>query len=692
KYVHIAVNPRFEEDSIRVSYSITEIVDDPAKLKHPLVREGLDAVGIKKGIEIVSVADAPAATGLGSSGSFCVGLLRALHAYLREEISSQFVAEEACNIAMNRLKEPSGKQDEYVAAFGGIRSYEVDVDGEVKVQPLKLTTNSMAELEANTLMFYTGMTRSSSSVLSKQKTAIEKDGATEKMDRIKEIGYKVRDALASGNLTRFGELLDEHWTVKRGVVSAMTNEKIDHWYKVAKDNGALGGKLCLAPGTLVTTESGYIPIEAVKPGDRVYDCRYILQYVHEVMHRHYEGPILQFTIKGVDEPLVVTPEHPLMTTVKHPGNRREYGQKIVNLPIFKPASAFEKGDALLLPIDDTVDDLEAVGYPNFLETPKYANHFLYEGFPSRIPLSDSFLRLIGWYAAEGSRSAYQIFFALNNNESAIAKQIVEDLGSTFSKMAAVAPNGTGQSIVVRCSSTALSQLVFDLCGDGAEEKHLPDFVMRLRPTRQFVVLRALWLGDGGERDAYDKRTRHSTVRCYYKTVSFRLAKQVQQLCLRLGFVCSLKHEDAPPKRIHKRGLISTRQRAYIISIFGDDAKAFKESLLQDRIVPVSRRNHKGLSLRKDIVRIEGALYSKASVTRVEKRIHEGEVYNLGVGGSHTYIAGDVAVHNCGAGGGGFLMLYSENGRSKLRAAMAKEGLVEHRFHFSPEGSKIIYNV
>ncbi|MDG7013069.1 MAG: galactokinase [Nitrososphaerota archaeon] len=248
KYVHIAVNPRFEQDSIRVSYSKTEIVDDASRLEHPLVREGLEAVGIRKGIEIVSVADAPAATGLGSSGSFCVGLLRALHAYLQEERSSQFIAEEAVNIAMTRLKEPSGKQDEYVASFGGIRTYEVDRDGEVKVQPLKLSTHSLAELEANIMMYYTGITRSSASVLSKQKTAIEGSSGLEKMDRIKEIGLKVRDALAAADLTRFGELLDEHWKVKRGVVSAMSNDRIDHWYDVAKGNGALGVKLCGAGG------------------------------------------------------------------------------------------------------------------------------------------------------------------------------------------------------------------------------------------------------------------------------------------------------------------------------------------------------------------------------------------------------------------------------------------------------------
>ena len=248
KYVHIAVNPRFDEDSIRVSYSTTEIVKDPSTLKHPLVREALDAVGIRRGIEIVSVADAPASTGLGSSGSFCVGLLRALHSYLREEKTSQFVAEEACNISMDRLKEPSGKQDEYVAAFGGIRSYTIDTDGEVKVEPIPLSTHILAELEANILMYYTGITRSSSSVLSKQKTAIEKEGADLKMDKIKSIGLKSRDALASGDLTKFGQLLDEHWKVKRGVVSGMSNDRIDGWYRVAKENGAIGGKVSGAGG------------------------------------------------------------------------------------------------------------------------------------------------------------------------------------------------------------------------------------------------------------------------------------------------------------------------------------------------------------------------------------------------------------------------------------------------------------
>ena len=472
----------------------------------------------------------------------------------------------------------------------------------------------------------------------------------------------------------------------------MSNDKIDHWYQVGKDNGAAGGKLCFVPGTLVKTESGYSPIEDIRPGDRVYDCRYILQYVHEVMSRDYDGQILQFTIRGLDVPLSVTPDHPLMTTMKHPRNRREFGRKIVNLPIFKPASAFEKGDVFLLPIDDTVEDIEYIDYPTMLETPKYSNRFLYEGFPHRIPVDERLLRLIGWYAAEGSRSTGQIFFSLNRDESSVASQIIDDLGVVFTKTAVSAPGQTPQSIYVRCSSTALSQLMFDLCGDMAEEKHLPNFVMKLPLLKQFVVLRALWLGDGCRRYAYDTRTGHSEIRCNYKTTSTKLAKQVQKLCLRLGFVCSLKHEDSSPRRILKNRNISVPKRTFIVSIYGDDAKAFQESMLADKVVPVVRRNNKRLSLRKEFVRIEGALYSKASIAKIELKHYEGRVHNLGVEGSHTYIAGDVAVHNCGAGGGGFLMLYCENGRAKLRKAMAAQGLVEHRFRFDFDGSKVIYNV
>lgn len=249
KYVYVAVNKRFE-NTLRVSYSKTELVDRADQVEHPLVREALRSVGIDRGVEIVSIADAPASAGLGSSGSFCVGLLQALYAYVRRGKSAGEIAEEACKIAMERLGEPSGKQDEYVASMGGINAYEVNRKGEVKVKPLKLSTNTLAELENSILMFYTGITRSASTVLSKQQTSInsKQSHALERMHRIKRIGAESMQALEHGDLRRFGELLHEHWMAKRGVARLMTNSIIDRWYDKARDAGAVGGKIVGAGG------------------------------------------------------------------------------------------------------------------------------------------------------------------------------------------------------------------------------------------------------------------------------------------------------------------------------------------------------------------------------------------------------------------------------------------------------------
>lgn len=248
KYMYIAVNRRFEP-GLRISYSQTEIVNLPEEVRHPSIRESLKLVGIKEGIEIVSIADAPASTGLGSSGSFTVGLLNALYAYQRITKTPKEIAEEACDIAMNRLHEPSGKQDEYAASFGGIMAYHVERDGYVRVEDMKLRDDVIAELESNLLMFFTGIKRNSSEVLSKQQREVSKHGsASGKMDRIKEIGFESKKALQSGDLERFGELLDEHWMVKRGVTDNMSSDNIDRWYSLAKENGAIGGKVMGAGG------------------------------------------------------------------------------------------------------------------------------------------------------------------------------------------------------------------------------------------------------------------------------------------------------------------------------------------------------------------------------------------------------------------------------------------------------------
>lgn len=251
KYVYIALHKRFG-DSIRVSYSKTEVVEHPNELQHPIVREALKLLKIDGGIEIVSISDMPAHTGLGSSGAFTVALLTALHVYLRDikriPIPSEFeIAQEACHIAMDILKEPSGKQDEYIAACGGIAAFNVDTAGAVSFQHLYCADGQsrvFRELAHNLLFFYTGLQRESWVSLKLQKEALERSDASvvESLHRIKAVGQEVRKALVGGDLHHFGELLDLHWQekVKR---EGVTNLRINEWYELAKKNGAIGGKL-----------------------------------------------------------------------------------------------------------------------------------------------------------------------------------------------------------------------------------------------------------------------------------------------------------------------------------------------------------------------------------------------------------------------------------------------------------------
>jgi D-glycero-alpha-D-manno-heptose-7-phosphate kinase len=249
KYMHIVLNNRFES-GIRLSYSQTEIVDSIHLIRHPLVREALKLLDMKDRLEIVSLADVPAATGLGSSGSFTVGLLNALYAHQRMVRTREQVAEVACDIAMNRLHEPSGKQDEYAASLGGIRSYEIDTHGNVKAKELTIAESTLPELEYGIMMFYTGITRSAGEILGKQQRRVAegKGEALKRMHSIKAIGIKSRDALETGDLTRFGELLHEHWVAKRGITDNMSTDQVDKWYSLARKNGALGGKLVGAGG------------------------------------------------------------------------------------------------------------------------------------------------------------------------------------------------------------------------------------------------------------------------------------------------------------------------------------------------------------------------------------------------------------------------------------------------------------
>lgn len=248
KYIYVNVNKRFE-DTIRVSYSKTEIVDSIEDLKHDRVREALRLLGIKKSIEITTIADIPSGTGMGTSSSFLVGLLNALHTYKREYVDTRTLADEACKIEIDILKEPIGKQDQYAAAYGGIINLNINREGKVLVSPLNVSENILHELQENLFMFYTGITRDATRILAKQKN--EAENSEEKirnMMEIKKIGDEIKKSLENGNCRRFGEWLNIHWQTKKKLSKVMSNSEIDRWYDYALENGAIGGKLMGAGG------------------------------------------------------------------------------------------------------------------------------------------------------------------------------------------------------------------------------------------------------------------------------------------------------------------------------------------------------------------------------------------------------------------------------------------------------------
>lgn len=249
KYVFVNANRRFYP-SIRLAYSKTETVERVDQIEHRIFREALRFAKIENGIELVSVADLPANSGLGSSSSFTVALLNALHAYQREFVPTQQLAEEACHIEIDVLKEPIGKQDQYISAYGGITALTFDKDGSVHVERLPVKEDVIDELESNLLIYYSGVERAASAVLSEQAKSVKsnKDDAVARMHRIKEIGYETKKLLLEGNVDYFGELMHEHWTNKRKLAVNMTDSAIDEHYEAARNAGAIGGKLMGAGG------------------------------------------------------------------------------------------------------------------------------------------------------------------------------------------------------------------------------------------------------------------------------------------------------------------------------------------------------------------------------------------------------------------------------------------------------------
>ena len=249
KYIYVSANRRFY-DTIRLAYSKTETVDAIDKIDHRIFREALRFTGIKSGIELTSVADVPPNSGLGSSSSFTVALLNALHTYRHDFVSSRQLAEEACHIEIDVLKEPIGKQDQYIAAYGGVTAFTFNPDGSVHAERVPIRPEVLDELESNLLIFYSGVERQAAAVLSEQGKTIQKnqDGAVERMHRIKALGRETLDILTSGRVDAYGELLHEHWTNKRKLASNMSDSAIDDHYEAARKAGAIGGKLMGAGG------------------------------------------------------------------------------------------------------------------------------------------------------------------------------------------------------------------------------------------------------------------------------------------------------------------------------------------------------------------------------------------------------------------------------------------------------------
>lgn len=250
KFVYITLHQTFVPDLI-VKYSKLERVSRADELQHPIIREALKLVGIDGSyLELTSMADIPAGTGLGSSGSFTTALLKALHAHRKNIVHPRDLAEQACHIEIELLKEPIGKQDQYIAAYGGLTCFQFLPNGHVEAQPLGVSPETMYNLEDNLLLFFTGYSRSASNILKDQdqKSRQSDKDMIDNLHFVKDLGYQSQEALETGDLHRFGELMKVHWDFKKKRSGGMSNPDIDRWYGIAMENGALGGKLIGAGG------------------------------------------------------------------------------------------------------------------------------------------------------------------------------------------------------------------------------------------------------------------------------------------------------------------------------------------------------------------------------------------------------------------------------------------------------------
>jgi D-glycero-alpha-D-manno-heptose-7-phosphate kinase len=245
KHMYVTVSPRFEP-STRVAYSRTEIADSVAEIQHELVREALKLTGLGRHLEITTVGDVPAGTGMGSSSSLTVGLLLALQAYKGQIVSAKNLAEQACRIEIELLGKPIGKQDQYAAAFGGMNYIRFNPDGSVDVEPVPATPETMQEMQKRVLLLYTQQQRDANTILQRQS-----DGTKDRMSilrAMRDLAQEMRLALSGGGLDEFGRLLHEGWQLKRSLGFGISGDLVDAWYEQARKLGAQGGKLLGAGG------------------------------------------------------------------------------------------------------------------------------------------------------------------------------------------------------------------------------------------------------------------------------------------------------------------------------------------------------------------------------------------------------------------------------------------------------------
>ncbi len=250
KYVYVSVSKPFKS-GIFLKYSIVENKKKINEIKHPIIREALKLQDFKRQqIEIITLSDIPSGTGLGSSGSFTTALLKGLSEFQKKKISKRNLAEIACNIEINLLKEPCGKQDQYISSYGGINCFTFKKNKIVSVKPLNISLNTRKKLRKNLLLFFTGYSRNSSSILKTQDVQSKKNKSLmiKNLHFVKKLGFASRDALINGDMKKFSDLMNVHWNFKKKRSSTMTNTKIDQWYNIALKNGAAGGKLVGAGG------------------------------------------------------------------------------------------------------------------------------------------------------------------------------------------------------------------------------------------------------------------------------------------------------------------------------------------------------------------------------------------------------------------------------------------------------------